>query len=948
MFISILKLKIRRYLTVLFLFFCVHLNAQNFEILSPKYKITLVYHHNSDKLDSILAYTLANDIFTITGYRPLVLDNIKNAKGNVIVLESAKKRSFFKQLKSNFLINEWEVFSIRILQKPNSKINKALIITGSDNRGLAYGVFHISEKLGINPWYYWSDVHVEKRKVLSVSVKDTISKTPSVKYRGIFLNDEDWGLRPWAASQIDTELNNIGPKTYAKIFELLLRLKANLIWPAMHPGTKAFFNVPGNLEMAQQYNIILSTSHAEPMLRNNVDEWNEQTMGNFNYITNKDKVQDYWKTRISESKKNEVIYSMGMRGVHDSGMEGVKSNKEAVALTEQVIKDQRQLLENVLGKNTIPQAITLYKEVLDIYDLGLKVPDDITLVWPDDNYGYIRRLNSPEEEKRSGGSGVYYHASYWGRPHDYLWLSTTPAGLMWKEMLKAYQYNSKKIWVLNVGDIKPAEYQTQLFMDMAYDISPFENNSYLAQHRKNWYEGIFPNQGISIAHLMSEYEQLALERKPEFMGWSQTEPTTKTTLTAYNHFYYGDEAQKRINKYQNLENRAFKIANTLDFRFKDSFFELVKYPVTASSNMNKKFLYRDKAIIYANQGRLSAKSYQDSTKLAYQNIVELTQFFNDSLSNGKWKNIISMAPRKLPVFDNLETILEVKNSDFDWGLITEGQSNFNENLDTLSLPTFYSSKDQKFFLDIFLLKDKTLNWELFANTFGIKFSSQVGNLSKDTKTEERIWISLKDDFLFKKDQEVLITCKTTLGTKYIKLKVLSLLNAKNDNFLFQELNGYISIYAENYSAIKSSTNNYWRLVNGLGYTQKVMESVAENNAKDEAILSYQFANSTLAKPKLFVFTIPSHPLNKNYSLKYAVRVDEGEWVIKDFVTKDRNKEWKENVLGNISTQEIPLQELKPGKHILQIKTIDPGVMVDRFLLDFGGLKPAYSLILETK
>ncbi|MFC5283106.1 glycosyl hydrolase 115 family protein [Pedobacter alpinus] len=916
--------------------------------MSPQHKITLVYHRNSAKLDSILAHTLAKDIFTITGYQPQVLNSLAQAKGNIIVLENADELSYFKQSNASQIRNQWEVFSIKTLQKPNAKINKALIITGSDNRGLAYGVFHLSEKLGINPWYYWADVHTEKKSTLSIAIKDTISKTPSVKYRGVFLNDEDWGLRPWAATQIDKELNNIGPKTYAKIFELLLRLKANMIWPAMHPGTKAFFNVPGNLEMAQHYNIIISTSHAEPMLRNNVDEWSEQTMGRFNYLTNKEKIQDYWKNRILESKKNEVIYTMGMRGVHDSGMEGVKSNKEAVPLTEQVIKDQRQILADVLGKNSIPQAITLYKEVLDIYDLGLIVPDDVTLVWPDDNYGYIRRLNSPEEAKRTGGSGVYYHASYWGRPHDYLWLSTIPAGLMWKEMLKAYQNNSKKIWVLNVGDIKPAEYQTQLFMDMAYDISPFQNNNYLIQHRKNWYESIFPNQGNSIANLMNDYEQLALERKPEFMGWSQTEPTTKIAFTAYNHFYYGDEAQQRLNKYQNLENRALRIADKLANQYRDSYFELVKYPVIASSNMSKKFLYRDKAVLYAKQGRLSAIKYKDSTDLAYQNIAKLTQYFNDSLANGKWKNMMFMTPRKLPVFDNPKILLNPVNSKSNWGLITEGQTELDDKLDTLILPNYYESKNQKFFVDIFLTKDSALHWELFADKAGLKFSVKAGHLSKEGKTQERIWISLEDNFVFETKQEILLTIKTSFGTKYIKINVLNHTNSTTDKLVFQEMNGYISIYAENYTEIKSSKNKYWHLINGLGYTQKIMESVMKGHSQDDAVLSYQFINTSLAKPIVSVFTVPNHPLNKNYSLKYAISVDNGDWIIKDFATKDRNNEWKQNVLSNISIQKITLPELKPGKHILQFKMIDPGVMLDRMILDFGGFKPAYSTIAETK
>jgi hypothetical protein len=346
--------------------------------------------------------------------------------------------------------------------------------------------------MGVSPFVWWADVMPNKKKLLFVTGNYT-SPAPSVKYRGIFLNDEDWGLQPWAAKTFEPETGDIGPKTYAKIFELMLRLKANLIWPAMHESTKAFFQIQGNAEVAKKYSILIGTSHAEPMLRNNVGEWNEKTMGHFNYITNKERVYKYWEDRVKESSGIDAIYTLGMRGVHDSKMEGIKDEKEAVPLLENIIKEQRELLARYVNKdvNTIPQAFTVYKEVLDIYDNGLKLPEDVTLVWPDDNYGYIQRLNNETEKKRPGGSGVYYHVSYWGRPHDYLWVSSTHPALVQEEMMKAYENGSSRIWVLNVGDIKPLEYNTELFMDMAYDVTSFKEKSYSRDHILQWAAGLF-------------------------------------------------------------------------------------------------------------------------------------------------------------------------------------------------------------------------------------------------------------------------------------------------------------------------------------------------------------------------------------------------------------------------------------------------------------------------
>ena len=256
-----------------------------------------------------------------------------------------------------------------------------MVVAGSDVRGTAYGVFTLSEKIGVSPWYWWADVAAKQQKELTIVQDDFVSAPPSVKYRGIFINDEDWGLQPWAAKTFEPETGDIGPKTYAKVFELLLRLKANLIWPAMHPSTKAFFHYPGNVTTAGDYQIIIGSSHAEPMLRNNVGEWNEKTMGHFNYLTNKDSVYKYWEDRVKESSEINAIYTMGMRGVHDGQMEGVKNMKEAVPIVERIIQEQRELLTKHVNKDVtaIPQVLTVYKEVLEIYDNGLKVPDDITL-----------------------------------------------------------------------------------------------------------------------------------------------------------------------------------------------------------------------------------------------------------------------------------------------------------------------------------------------------------------------------------------------------------------------------------------------------------------------------------------------------------------------------------------------------------------------------------------
>jgi hypothetical protein len=287
-----------------------------------------------------------------------------------------------------------------------------LVIAGSDRRGTAYGIFHLSRLMGVSPFVWWADVFACKEKSSYMFQVPYISKEPSVQYRGIFINDEDWGLQPWAAKNMDTDIKDIGPKTYAKVFELLLRLKANYIWPAMHPCTRAFYYYKQNPKVADDYAIVVGSSHAEPMLRNNVFEWavnfeNEygKKSGEWRYDTNKDIVYNYWNDRVKQATNYESVFTVGMRGVHDSGMPGPKDADEKLKLLEQIITDQRQMLQNNFKKqpDKLPQIFVPYKEVLSLYRRGMKLPDDITIIWPDDNHGYIRQLPNEAEQKRSGG-----------------------------------------------------------------------------------------------------------------------------------------------------------------------------------------------------------------------------------------------------------------------------------------------------------------------------------------------------------------------------------------------------------------------------------------------------------------------------------------------------------------------------------------------------------------
>lgn len=940
--------------------------AQKFDLVSSASSVSIVYDSDAKKLDSITAHLLANDIEAITDVRPAVTDNLQKVTGNAILIGAVNSR-LIQSLNDpyfNRLTGKWECYSHKLVKQPFKNISMALVIAGSDPRGTAYGVFSLSEKIGISPWYWWADVHPEKKKQLSLNITPFTSLPPAVKFRGIFINDEDWGLQPWAAKTFEPETGDIGPKTYAKVFELLLRLKANLIWPAMHESTKAFFHYPNNPIVAEDYQIVIGSSHAEPMLRNNISEWNVATMGRFNYLTNKANVLKYWEDRVKESKGLSAMYSLGIRGVHDSQMEGIKDLKEAVPIMEQVIKEERNLLTKHINKNitAVPQVLTLYKEVLDIYDNGLKVPEDVTLVWPDDNYGYIARLNNNEEKARKSGAGVYYHASYWGRPHDYLWLPSTHPALVREEMMKAYETGANSLWVLNVGDIKPQEYNIQQFLDMAYNADRFKDSRYTRQHLQQWATELFGKEkGPNVSSVLWEYYRLAFERKPEFMGWSQTEPTTQTKYTQFNHFNFGDEAQRRIDQYDKLEKEVKEMRLKMPSKDADAFYQLVYYPVVGASMMNKKFLYRDKSYIYSKQNRLSAFDYALWSQAAYDSIVKETEYFNTQVAGGKWKDVMSMKPRNLPVYQPPVLPAIKKDSTNAWGISPEGyDSTLISNTDSLSLLPFDNLNRQQYFVDVFLSRNQQVQWTASVSADWIRLSKTTGVLtSENGMKQQRIWVDV-DWSKIKETSRGMITF--TAGDKKIQIRV----EAKDIKTFpsmptksFVENNGFLSINASHFSRQINKSPYHWTLVDGPGYTESALQALpltlhgkpvvqADSIRRFNSYVEYDFYTTTAGQPVVTVFALPTHALNNNFRVRYGISIDNDSVKTADIKTFGRSEEWKQNVLRNRAERKIKMSLLQPGKHTLRIYCVDPGVVLDEIRIDLGGLKNAYGLISETR
>jgi len=447
----------------------------------------------------------------------------------------------------------------------------------------------------------------------------------------------------------------------------------------MHTGTKAFFRTEGAKAVADSCGIAIGTSHCEPLLRNNVDEWNEKQRGRYNYMTNRQAVHDYWIERLKEVKGSAGgnMFTIGMRGIHDGSMEGVKTMDEKQTALQQVIDDQQELLRKYIGApERQTQVFVPYKEVLEIYERGLRVPDYVTLMWCDDNYGYMPRLSNAAEQKRTGGGGIYYHLSYWGRPHDYLWLTTTQPGLIYNEMREAYDHNVRKVWIVNVHDPKVAGYDLELFLDMAWNIDCVSSST-LNDHYLAWLCRQFGTEaGKKLFPAMHEFYRLCGERRPEFMGWSQVELDKKTYArglspvvnTEFSTTAFGGELDRYLERYADVRRTVSDAERLIRPELRDAYFAAVKYPVYAADAHARKILESQRArqlatgstqkdMFASNAALYTAVARSQS---AYQEIRRLTEYYNETMSGGKWRRSMNMRPRDLPVYaaPSLPTLLD--------------------------------------------------------------------------------------------------------------------------------------------------------------------------------------------------------------------------------------------------------------------------------------------------
>ncbi|MBC9032401.1 glycosyl hydrolase 115 family protein [Sphingomonas sp. JC676] len=876
--------------------------------------------HDRERSATLAAELLGRDLTRVTGQAPVVSPDLAHCAKLCIVVgryDSDLVRAVAQDtgVELSALRGQWERYVRVALRSKRDPSRRYLLIAGSDRRGAIWGTIDLSREIGVSAWEWWADAAPRRVGRLAVDGGRRLSDAPSVQYRGIFLNDEDWGLQPWAAKTYEPETGDIGPKTYARVFELMWRLKANLIWPAMHDSTKPFYQIPGNAEVARDYAIVVGTSHAEPMMRNNVREWDEKTRGPFNFFTNRDSMIAYWRERAEQVKAFENLYSIGLRGRHDSAMEGATTPAMARDAMTRAMAVQRDLLSAAQKRPAaqVPQVLTLYKEVLDTYAAGLEVPEDVTLIWPDDNYGYISQLPNPREQARAGGSGIYYHISYWGRPHDYLWLATTHPALIREQLDRAWQMHARKIWVVNVGDIKPSEYLTQYFLDIAFDRRTSEQDA--RAHLEGWVAQQFGGGDAgAIAGILADYYDLAFERRPEFMGFSQVEPTRPIRIGDYVRSG-GAEAQVRIDRYVDLKRRAEAIAARIPADRKDAFFQFVLYPVRSAANINVRNLKLDLAALYARQGRADVNAYAEQARAAHAAIVADTAAYN-SQNGGKWRGIMDMAPRRLPVFD--EPVYPRAALQPKAGCTVDSSELVFAPGRPAGHAVTISSNGQ------------ATDWSL-AGAKGLSFEASRGRLDAENGFEQRVRVDFDG-------HAVVGAGSVECGGRMIRLTA-NVLPASAD--VPVEMNRIISLAAAEAPLGEGAA---WERVPGLGSRGAALRSrlgLASVWSGDAGKpISLRFRTGDEADAELRVVALPAHPLAA-HGLRLGVQVDDGAIQILDFETHGRSEAWKRNVLSNNAVRSIALPRLAGGAHQIRLYALDPGFLLDRIDVRLDGAPDYY-------
>jgi len=873
------------------------------------------------------------DIGNVSNVIPeLSTDTIPSSK-NIVVIGTIGSSYLIdklidsKKLDVQEVTGKWDSFIIQVIENPFPNVDRALVIAGSNKRGTIYGMYDISSQIGVSPWYWWADVPVKKHSNLYISQMRFYSGEPKVKYRGIFINDEAPALSGW----VNEKFGGFNSKFYEHVFELILRMKGNFLWPAMW-GNAFDVDDPINPKLADEYGVVMSTSHHEPMMRAHA-EWGKGK-GPWNYAKNDSVLRNFWTEGIKRMGNNESVVTLAMRGDGDEAM----SPTPNVSLLEKIVKDQRKILADVTGKDvaTIPQVWALYKEVQEYYDKGMRVPDDVTLLLCDDNWGNIRKLPKLTDPPRKGNYGIYYHFDYVGGPRNYKWLNTNEISRTWEQMHLAYEYGVNRIWIVNVGDIKPMEFPIEFFLDYAWNPDKIAANQ-LDDYTIDWATKQFGEKySKEIANILMKYTMYNSRRKPELLS-----PDTYS-LTNY------CEYEKIVADYEKLEGEAERINKLLPEEYRDSYFELVLHPVSACANLNELYYTAGLNRLYAKQGRSETNLLAGKVKELFLKDSLISNIYNKVIAKGKWSHMmdqthIGYTYWQQPDFNKMPDVKTIKLPDApDMGVAIDGSfSWWPQETSKAVLPEFDSYNKQKYYMDVFNRGNAPFDYSANADKPWVKINYTKGKI----ETEKRLWVSIDWD-------------KVPIGKSIVSIKIAG---PNNKNVIvegnianpetpkrdkidgFVESNGFVSMEAEHYSKVVESPTIKWMTIQDLGRTLSAVTpspvtAPAQDLSASTPRLEYNINLFTTGEVKVKMYFSPTLNYHNNQGLRYAVSFDDETPQI---ININKEQSWDQWVSNNIIIKDSKHKIDNPGKHILKYWMIDSGVVLQKIVVETGDVKPCY-------
>ncbi|HXG48193.1 MAG TPA: glycosyl hydrolase 115 family protein [Methylomirabilota bacterium] len=886
---------------------------------------------------------LATDIERVTRSRPIVSHEARPPGSNVVLVATLGRSGALDRLAlagkldTGSIAGKWEAFVIAVVSDPWPGVAKALVIAGSDKRGTIYGAYELSEQIGVSPWYWWADVAPDQHDTLVVRPGTYIGGPPAVRYRGVFLNDEAPALSGWAREKF----GGFNHRFYTNVFELLLRLKGNLLWPAMWNNSFATDD-PANARLADEYGIVMGTSHHEPMMR----AWKEWTWaghpkGSWDYAKNAPALRAFWTEGLRRNRAFEKIITLGMRGDGDEPM----SETQSVALLERIVADQRAIIAGELDPavERVPQVWALYKEVQGYYEKGMRVPDDVTLLWCDDNWGHLRRLPTPDERSRAGGAGVYYHFDYVGGPRSYKWLNTTPLPKIWEQMHLADQSGAHRIWIVNVGDLKPMEFPIEFFLTFAWSPDRWPRERF-PDFTRLWAEREFgAAHAAEIAQIIARYTKYNGRRKPELL-----EPDT------YSLVHYR-EAETVLADWRAITTMAEGIQRSLPAALHDAFFQLVLHPAKASALVNELYITVGRNRLHAAQGRAGANTLASRARELFKADAELSHEYNHRLAGGKWNHLmdqthIGYTSWREPRSNTMPAVLEIEVPEpARMGLAIEGSTSSWPGAETNPvLPDFDAFNQPKRYVEIFNRGRTPFVFTAETSAPWIRPHPDAGQV----REEQRVEVSIDWSRVPPGTNEGSITFRATGTAVTVRLRAVHPSHPTRDSLEgFVEADGYVSMEAVHFTARGDAGAVRWEPVEDLGRTLSSM-TVFPVTARsvmpphDAPWLEYRMFLFTTGTVEVEALLAPS----LNYAPDRGVRLalsfdDEPPRVVtvlpKGYVVDDGVRDWEESVKDAVRKVRSTHQIARPGYHALRVWMVDPGVVLQKLVVNTGGVRPSY-------